>query len=116
MPPSTRNVEAVMNVASSLARNATAAASSSGSANLPTGTWTSRRAAFLGSLAKSSFSSGVLTGPGHRAFTRMPILLEQYEGLADHDAADLHVRSEFGLGRERGAGLQDAVAVGFGDP
>jgi hypothetical protein len=35
MPPSTRKVEAVMNEASSLARNATADAISSGSANRP---------------------------------------------------------------------------------
>src|SRR5205823_2816686 len=40
MPPSTRKVEAVTNDASSEARKATAAASSSGSANRPTGTWT----------------------------------------------------------------------------
>ena len=45
---------AVMNDASSLARNATAAAISSGSANRPIGTCTSRRAARSGSLAKSS--------------------------------------------------------------
>ena len=47
MPPSTRNVDAVMKLASSLARNATAAASSSGSANRPTGTCTSRRCGAL---------------------------------------------------------------------
>ena len=56
MPPSTRNVEAVMNEASSLARNATAAAISSGSAKRPMGTWTRRRAARSGSLANNSFS------------------------------------------------------------
>ena len=61
-----------MNDASSLARNATAAASSSGSANRPIGTCTSRRAARSGSLANSSCSSGVFTGPGHSALTRMP--------------------------------------------
>ena len=43
IPPSTRNVEAVMNEASSLARNTTADAISSGSANRPIGTCTSRR-------------------------------------------------------------------------
>src|SRR6266545_1245656 len=72
MPPSTRNVLAVMNEASSLARNATAAAISAGSANRPIGTCTSRRAARSGSLANSSISSGVATGPGHSALTRMP--------------------------------------------
>ena len=60
--------------ASSLARNATAAAISSGSAKRPTGTWTSRRAARSGSLAKSSWRSGVLTGPGQRALTLIPSL------------------------------------------
>src|SRR6516225_1558548 len=73
MPPSTRKVDAVMNDASSLAKNATVAAISSGSANRPSGTWTSRRAARSGSLANSSLSSGVLTGPGHSAFTRIPL-------------------------------------------
>ena len=72
MPPSTRNVDAVMNDASSLARKATAAAISSASAKRPAGMCTSRRAARSGSLANSSCSSGVLTGPGHRALTRMP--------------------------------------------
>ena len=38
----------------------------------PTGMWTSRRAARSGSLANSSCSSGVLTGPGQSALTRMP--------------------------------------------
>ena len=52
MPPSTRNVDAVMNDASSLARNATAAASSSGSANRPIGTCTSRRCRPLGILGE----------------------------------------------------------------
>ena len=61
-----------MNEASSLARNATAAAISSGSANRPIGTCTSRRAARSGSAANSSCSSGVLTGPGQSAFTRIP--------------------------------------------
>ena len=42
------------------------------SAKRPIGTWTSRRAAFSGSLAKSSRSSGVSTGPGHSALTRTP--------------------------------------------
>ena len=45
MPPSTRNADAVMNEASSLARNATAAAISDASANRPIGTCTRRRAA-----------------------------------------------------------------------
>ncbi len=61
-----------MNDDSSLARNTTAFASSSGSANRPIGTWTRRRAARSGSAANSSCSSGVLTGPGHRALTRTP--------------------------------------------
>src|SRR6266545_7066718 len=72
MPPSTTNCEAVMNEASSLARNATAAAISSGSAKRPIGTCTSRLAARSGSLAKSSMSSGVATGPGQSALIRMP--------------------------------------------
>src|SRR5258706_11361719 len=72
MPPSTRNCDAVMNDESSLARNATAAAISSGSANRPSGTCTRRRAARSGSLANSSRSSGVFTGPGHSALTLMP--------------------------------------------
>src|SRR5213079_3222914 len=66
-------VNAGMNEASSLARNATAAASSSGSAKRPTGTWIRRRAARSGSFANSSFSSGVLTGPGHSALIRTPL-------------------------------------------
>ena len=44
MPPSTTRLAAVTNEASSLARNATAPATSAGSANRPAGTWTSRRA------------------------------------------------------------------------
>ena len=52
MPPSTRNVDAVTNEASSLARNATAAAISSGSANRPIGMCTRRRAARSGSLGE----------------------------------------------------------------
>jgi hypothetical protein len=72
MPPSTRNVDAVMNEASSLARKATAAAISEASANRPIGTCTRRRAARSGSAANSPVSSGVLTGPGHTAFTRIP--------------------------------------------
>ena len=72
MPPSTRNVDAVTNEASSLARNATAAAISSGSAKRPVGMCTRRRAARSGSLANSSSSIGVRTGPGHSALTRMP--------------------------------------------
>src|SRR4051794_22495486 len=74
MPPSTRKVAAGMEEASSLARNVTAAAISSGSAKRPIGTCTRRRAARSGSLANSSLSIGVLTGPGHRALTRMPSL------------------------------------------
>ena len=68
----TASFVAVTNDESSLARNATAAAISSGSANRPTGTCTRRRAARSGSLAKSSCSSGVLTGPGQSALTRTP--------------------------------------------
>ena len=45
---------------------------SSGSPKRPIGTWTSRFAARSGSLAKSSFRSGVLTGPGQSALTRTP--------------------------------------------
>ena len=62
----------MINEESSLARNATAAAISAGSANLPIGTCTSRRWARSWSFAKSSWSSGVLTGPGHSALTLMP--------------------------------------------
>lgn len=72
IPPSTRKSVAFTNEESSLARNATAAAISVGSANRPTGMCTRRRAARSGSLANSSWSSGVLTGPGHRALTRIP--------------------------------------------
>jgi hypothetical protein len=43
------------------------------------------------------------------------VLLEQHQGLADHGAADFHVRSEFGLGGENGAWLQQVVARGFGE-
>src|SRR5439155_21456244 len=50
-PPSTRNVEAVTYEDSSAARKRAAFASSEGSAKRPIGTWTSRRAAFSGSLA-----------------------------------------------------------------
>ena len=59
-----------MKLDSSEARKSTAFAISSGSPNRPIGTCTSRRAARSASLAKSSFSSGVLTGPGHSAMTR----------------------------------------------
>ena len=62
----------MINEASSLARNTTAAAISSGSANRPIGTCTRRRCARSGSAANSSRSSGVFTGPGHSALTRMP--------------------------------------------
>ena len=41
-------------------------------AKRPIGRCTSRRAAFSGSLANSSCSSGVSTGPGHSALTRTP--------------------------------------------
>src|SRR5262249_55402541 len=51
MPPSTRNVVAVPNEASSLARKATAAAIASGPPKRPMGTWTSRRCAASGSAA-----------------------------------------------------------------
>src|SRR5665811_26963 len=72
MPPSTRKVDAVMKLDSSEARNSTALAISSGSANRPSGTWTNRRAARSGSLANKSCNKGVLTGPGHSALTRTP--------------------------------------------
>ncbi|CAM5307906.1 hypothetical protein STENM223S_04065 [Streptomyces tendae] len=74
---------------SSLARKATAAAISSASANRPSGMWTRRRAARSGSLANSSRSSGVLTGPGQSALTRMPSageLAAPFPGLAEHAA------------------------------
>ena len=48
------------------------ARSRAASAKRPIGRCTSRRAAFSGSLANSSCSSGVLTGPGQSAFTRTP--------------------------------------------
>ena len=61
-----------MNDDSSEARNSTAFAISSGSAKRPIGTCTSRRAARSASLANSSLSSGVFTGPGQSALTRTP--------------------------------------------
>ena len=61
-----------MNELSSLARNSTAFAISSGSAKRPIGMCTRRRAARSASLANSSCSRGVFTGPGHSALTRMP--------------------------------------------
>ena len=72
MPPSTRKVLAVTKLDSSEARNSTALAISSGSAKRPIGTCTSRLAARSSSLANSSLSSGVFTGPGHNALTRTP--------------------------------------------
>src|ERR1019366_805460 len=72
IPPSTMNCDAVMKLDSSLARNSTALAISSGSANRPTGMWARRRAARSRSVANSSWSSGVLTGPGQSALTRTP--------------------------------------------
>src|SRR6266568_2898553 len=87
MPPSTRNVDAVMNDASSLARNVTAAAISSASAKRPIGTCTRRRAARSGSLANSSCSIGVFTGPGHTALTRMPSRANLLDGVL---AAQVH--------------------------
>ena len=68
----TASFVAVMKLASSLARNATAAAISSARAKRPIGMCTSRRWARSGSAANSSCSSGVSTGPGHSAFTRIP--------------------------------------------
>src|SRR5271154_5453541 len=72
MPPSTRKVDAVMKDESSEAKKAAAAAISVASPKRPMGMWTRRRAARSGSLAKSSCSSGVFTGPGHSALTRTP--------------------------------------------
>ena len=62
MPPSTRNVAAVMNEESPLARNATGAAIPDGSANRPIGTWTRRRAARSGSAANSPQASASREG------------------------------------------------------
>ena len=61
-----------MNEASSLARKATAAAISSARRTGPSGRAPAGAAARSGSLANSSCSSGVFTGPGHSALTRMP--------------------------------------------
>ena len=61
-----------MNDESSEARNAAAAAISVASPKRPIGMWIRRRAARSGSLAKSYWSSGVLTGPGQSALTRTP--------------------------------------------
>jgi len=72
MPPSTKKVEAVIKLDSSEAKNKTALAISAGSANRPSGTCTSRRWARSGSVANSSCSKGVLTGPGHSALTLTP--------------------------------------------
>ena len=73
MPPSTTSELAVTNEASSLARNATAAATSAGSANLPAGTWTSLRSTSAASVANTSRTSGVATTPGTSALTRTPL-------------------------------------------
>ena len=61
-----------MNDESSDARKAAAAAISVASPKRPIGMCTRRRAARSGSLAKSSCSNGVFTGPGHSALTRTP--------------------------------------------
>ena len=84
MPPSTRKVLAVMKLDSSEARKSTALAISSGSPKRPIGTCTSRRAARSTSLANSSLSSGVFTGPGHSAFTRIALAGELHPELATH--------------------------------
>ena len=44
------------------------------------------------------------------------VLFEQHQGFADHGAADLHVRAELRFGGEHGAGRQQVVADGLGDP
>src|SRR4051812_41492050 len=74
MPPSTRKVAAGMNDASSLARKGTAAAVTPGSANRPIRARTKPGAAPSSAFANSPLSIGVLTGPGHRALTRIPSL------------------------------------------
>ena len=84
MPPSTRNVLAVMNEESSEARNSTALAISSGSPKRPIGTCTSRRAARSGSLANRSRSSGVLTGPGAQRVDPDALAGELHAQLAGH--------------------------------
>ena len=74
---------------SSEARKAAAAAISLASPKRPMGMCTRRRAARSGSLAKSSWSNGVLTGPGHSAFDPHPLAGELHAELAGHgeDAA-----------------------------
>src|ERR671918_506907 len=84
MPPSTRNVDAVMNDDSSEARKSTAFAISSGSPNRPIGTCTNRRAARSSSLANSSFSSGVFTGPGAERVDAHAAARELHAELARH--------------------------------
>ena len=64
MPPSTRKVDAVMNDESSLARNATAAAISSGSAKRPMGTCTSRRCRAFGVGREQLLEQGRVHRPG----------------------------------------------------
>ena len=74
MPPSTRKVRGGdVGADSSLARKRAALGDlPRPRAKRPIGMWTRRVAACSGSLAKSSCSSGVLTGPGQRALTRTP--------------------------------------------
>ena len=75
---------AVMNDASSLARNATAAAISSGSANRPIGTCTSRRAARSGSLANSSMQQRRGDRPGAQRVDPDALAGELHAQLAGH--------------------------------
>ena len=92
--------------------------SRSARAKRPIGTWTRRRAAFSGSLANSSCSSGVSTGPGQSALTRTPRRANSTPELArqrEHAAlrggvGDLrHRRAHHGDERRR---VDDRAAAG----
>ena len=80
---------------------ATPPAISSARAKRPIGRWTSRRAARSGSLANSSRSSGVSTGPGHSALTRTPCARELDAELARERQ---HAALRRGVGDLRGRG------------
>ena len=71
-PPSTRSTSPVMNEASSEARNATAAATSSGVPMRPSGYQRARRSSRSGSSARRWAHASVRTVPGATALQRMP--------------------------------------------
>src|SRR5262249_36528963 len=70
-PPSTRNVEPVTYDDSSLARKSAPFTSSRGLARRPVGQWIRRRSRAAGLSPKMLSKSGVSTGPGQSALTRM---------------------------------------------